>query len=404
MSVHYDPPAPLKHKFLTPGVYVMLTLMAIGAGFAIYRFLFGLGAVTNLDNQHPWGIWIGVDVASGVALAAGGFTTAAIAEIFHRKQFHAVLRPALLTAMLGYTFVAIGLLADLGRYYNIWHPAWPTMWSGNSVLFEVAMCVMAYMTVLYIEFLPLVVERFKDKVKFPGGLKVFNKLTESLLGIVDSVLPKIMWIFVILGITLSCMHQSSLGALWIIAPSKVHPLWYTDVLPLLFLLSAFSLGYPMVMFESMIMSWSVKKKPEMEILTPLAKFVPVTLGIYLTFKIGDMIQRESFRYINGSSESIMFLIEVVGFVIIPFILFLIPRVRRSPVALFVASTMVVVGVLLNRINTYLVAYNPPYATKAYYPAIGELAITIGLAAALFFFYRVVVTIFPVLPKSFSDEA
>src|SRR3989337_1652956 len=130
-------PAPIRRPLWTPGVLVLVALMVPGFWVAVYRFLFGLQAVTNLDQEHPWGLWIAIDVATGVALAAGGFTTAALAFIFRREQYHAITRPALLTAMLGYTFVGIGLLADLGRYYNIWHPAWPTMWQGDSVLFEV---------------------------------------------------------------------------------------------------------------------------------------------------------------------------------------------------------------------------------------------------------------------------
>ena len=180
-----------------------------------YRFLYGLKTVTNLDHQHPWGLWISFDVATGVALAAGGFTTSALAHIFHRHHYHAVVRPALLTAMLGYTFVGIGLMADLGRYYNIWHPAWPTMWSPNSVLFEVGMCVMCYLTVLYLEFAPIVCERFIDDARWPT--------LSSLCGTVYGKVLKIMPLLIIAGVVLSCLHQSSLGNLAVIAPHKYHP-------------------------------------------------------------------------------------------------------------------------------------------------------------------------------------
>jgi Ni/Fe-hydrogenase subunit HybB-like protein len=136
--------APVQRKFLTPGVYVLLSIVLIGVFFAVRRFLFGIGAISNLNDQYPWGIWIAIDVASGVALAAGGFTTAALAHIFHRHRYEALVRPALLTALLGYTFVALGLLVDLGRFYNIWHPLMPSMWSGHSVLFEVGICPSAH--------------------------------------------------------------------------------------------------------------------------------------------------------------------------------------------------------------------------------------------------------------------
>jgi len=153
-------PKPVGTRYLSRGTLVLVALALAGGAGYLYRLVFGLEAATNLDNQWPWGIWIAVDVASGVALAAGGFTTAALADVFHKRGFHAIVRPALLTAMLGYTFVVIGLLADLGRYYNVWHPMLPSMWQGDSVLFEVGICVMIYLSVLYIEFLPIVAERF----------------------------------------------------------------------------------------------------------------------------------------------------------------------------------------------------------------------------------------------------
>ncbi len=151
-------PTPMKKKYFTPVVIGLAVLALNGMIFLLARFVFGIGAVTNLDNQHPWGIWIGLDVAAGVALAAGGFTTAALGHIMHKDQYHAIIRPALLTAALGYTFVAVSVMIDLGRPYFIWHPL--IMWNGSSVLFEVGICVMIYLTVLYIEFLPIVCERF----------------------------------------------------------------------------------------------------------------------------------------------------------------------------------------------------------------------------------------------------
>ena len=147
---------PERVRFFTPGVWVTVAIAAVGLGALLYRFIFGLGAATNLTDDYPWGIWIAIDVACGVALAAGGFTTAFIAHVVHRDVFHPLVRPALLTAMVGYTFVAIGVSTDLGRFWAIWHVMLPTMWQGNSVLFEVAICVMCYLTVLYIEFLPIV--------------------------------------------------------------------------------------------------------------------------------------------------------------------------------------------------------------------------------------------------------
>ena len=249
-SQAHPKPAPLEIRFWTPGVLVLFAVMLIGFCFIVARYLGGLAVVTNLDNQHPWGLWIGIDVATGVALAAGGFTTAAIAHVFGRHQYEAVTRPALLTATLGYTFVAIGLAIDVGRSWALPKPI--MFWQGNSVLFEVAMCVVVYTHVLYIEFMPIVVERFRGRVNLPGPFAILNDRVERFLELADSVLDKVMWVFIIAGVVLSCMHQSGLGSLMLIAPTKLHPLWYTPILPLLFLTSAIAAGYPMVVFETTV--------------------------------------------------------------------------------------------------------------------------------------------------------
>ena len=275
--------------------------MVVGLSVALYRIFAGLGAVTNLSNQYPLGLWIGADVASGVALAAGGFTTGALTYIFHREHYHAVIRPALLTALLGYTFVVIGLIFDIGRWYNIWHPSLPMMWQGNSVLFEVAMCVMIYLTVLYIEFLPIVTERFIGKVNLPGRLSKLNEPIDVVLRFLDYTLDRLMFIFIIAGVVLSCLHQSSLGTMMMIAPYKLHPLYWSPLAPVFFLASAIAVGYPMVVFESILAAKSFGRKPEMHVLTPLAKFTPYLLGIYIAFRIGDMIHRGTYVYLFEES-------------------------------------------------------------------------------------------------------
>lgn len=388
MTAH-ERPAPVGRPLLTPGVLMLLALTAIGLVVAGYRFVYGLSATTNLDQQHPWGLWIAIDVATGVALAAGGFTTAALVYVFHREKFHALARPALLTAMLGYTFVGIGLMVDLGRYYNIWHPMLPSMWQGNSVLFEVGMCVMCYLTVLYIEFLPIVCERFMGSERLPR--------ISRLAGAVYRLVNRTMFLFILAGVVLSCLHQSSLGNLMVIAPTKVHALWYTPILSLLFLLSAIAVGFPMVIVESTYASWSLRLKPELDALRALARCIPAILGVYLAFKIGDMLIRESYRHLaDGSTQSVMFLVEMIGGLVIPLVMLLNDRVRNHRWGMFVACLLIVLGVALNRVNVFLVAYHPPYATRTYFPSLGEFAVTIGLASALILVYRVMVTYLPVI--------
>jgi len=389
--------APIEAKFWTPGVVVLAVLMAAGAAAIAARFIGGIGYVSNLTTARPWGLWIGVDVASGVALAAGGFTTAFLAHIIGRHYYEAVVRPALLTAVLGYTFVVLGLLVDIGRSWAIWKPL--LYWNPTSVLFEVAMCVMLYLNVLYLEFLPIVVERFKGRVNLPGPLAVLNGPVDGLLKLADTILPRIMWIFIIAGVVLSCMHQSSLGSLMLIAPTKLHPLWYTPMLPLLFLVSAIAVGYPMVVFEATLATTSLKLDGEMKILTPLTRITIFLLGLYLALKVGDMVVRGTYVYLlDFTAQTNAFIIEVLFGVIVPWLMLLSPQLRRSRQALFIACTMIVGGVLINRINVFVVGYRPPISEANYFPAIGEVLVTVGLIAALMFVYRFIVTYLPVLNK------
>ena len=364
--------------------------MFVGIAFAITRFIWGIGAVSNLSNSRPWGLWVGVDVATGVALAAGGFTTAALAHILGKHYYEPVTRPALLTAALGYTFVVIGLLIDVGRPWAMWSPV--INWQPNSVLFEVAMCVMFYLHVLYIEFLPVVAERFGSIF---SPLKYLNK-----------ILGKTMWIFIILGVVLSCMHQSSLGSLMLIAQTKIHPLWLTPLLPLLFLSSALAVGLPMVIFETIFASKSLKLDPELKILTPLSKYCILLLGAYLFLKVGDLIYRGAYVHLlDRSVQSNSFLVEVIFGVFVPWVMFLMPKVRKTKRGLFTASCLVVGGVVLNRVNVFIVAFVPPFGDTRYFPSAGEIAVTAGLIATLMLIYRLAVINLPVISaRPLEDKA
>jgi len=390
-------PTPINAKFFSKGAIILSVLTLIGALGYLYRLIAGLDATTNLTDQYPWGIWIAVDVASGVALAADGFTTAALADIFHRNKYHSLTRPALLTAMLGYTFVVVGLLADLGRYYNVWHPMLPSMWQGNSVLFEVGLCVMIYLTVLYVEFFPIVIEKFMGHVNLPGILSKYNSLVESFLKISKRTLYRVLSFFIIAGVVLSCLHQSSLGTLMVIAPYKMHPLWYTPILPLLFLLSAISVGFPMVIFESIISSWSFKLKPETKTLASIAKYTPILLFVYLSLKIGDLAIRNAFGHLADISiQSISFVVEMVVGIIIPMIILFQRDKRNSIKYLLISASCIIFGILLNRINVFLIAYTPPFSTDYYFPSWIEIAVTVGLISGLILVYRFLVIHLPVI--------
>lgn len=375
---------PVGKRLWTPGVLVMLAFMLGGVLAVIARYSGGLGYVTNLDQTHPWGLWISIDVVTGVALAAGGFTTAALAHIFGRRFYASITRPALLTAVLGYTFVGLGLLFDIGRSWAFWKPLF--FQNHQSALFEVAMCVFCYTVVLYIELIPIVCERFKDSVPF---LKTLYKQ-----------LDRVIWVFIILGVVLSCMHQSSLGTLMLVAPTKVHPLWYTPVLPLLFLLSAIAVGYPMVIVESSLINASLRQPSENHVLAPLLRIALVVLGLYLGIKLADMFIRGTVVYLlDGSAQSNAFLLEMFLGVILPLALLCFKAVRQSPRWLFISSMFIVLGVVLNRVNVFLIGYSPQSATQPYWPAAGEFALTAGCVAGLMFLYRLAVNHLPILPSA-----
>jgi Ni/Fe-hydrogenase subunit HybB-like protein len=387
MSVH-EQPVPLQRKVITPGAWVLLVLIAIGVGCGLYRFLFGLGASTNLSQQYPWGIWIVADV-SFIALAAGGFVTAAVAHVFHRHQYHVLVRPALITALLGYTFACLALAADLGKYYNIWHPILPSMWQGNSALFEVGMCVMCYMLVLYIEFVPVFCERFMGDRRRPMLARVCTA--------VHRVAGKIMFVFIVAGVAISCLHQSSLGHVMVLIPSKLHALWHTPILAWLFLLSAITVGFPTVILASICGAWALKLQPPMRVLGSLAKCVPVLTGAYLAFKVGDMLIRRSYvSWDLGSLQGSMFTVEMVAGLLIPTVLLVSRRVRRSPPWLALACFLVMAGVILNRTNVYWIGYRPPYADTVYMPSLIEWGLTVGLVAGLILVWRAIAIYFPVI--------
>ena len=397
---------PINAKYFSTGTIIIFAIFLAGLILYIYRVLVGLGAVTNLDNPFPWGLWKAFNVVTGVALAAGGFTSVFLTHILHRDYLKKILRPALLTAALGYTFVVLGLVIDLGKWYNIWHPILPDMWQGNSVLFEIAMCVMLYLTVLYVELFPTVVKGL-DKYNLPQIIsKTINKLNNSI--------EKTIFLFSIAGIVLSCLHQSSLGTLMLIAPTKVHPLWFTPMLPVLFFFSAIAVGFPMIIFESTISSWVFKRPFEKDIFFRLSRIIVFTLGAYILLKMGDFIYREAYFYlfpfigISTSEEmllrkttnfqAIMFILELFIGLFIPWIMLLFKKIRNNVTMLFITCSLIISGVVLNRINVSLVSYDPPFLTKTYFPALSEFIITFGTIAAFILIYRFFVIRFPFMQE------
>jgi len=371
----------------------MAALMLIGLGFGLYRLVAGLGAATNLSDQYPLGLWIGLDVATGVALAAGGFTSAALVYIFNREHFKAIIRPALLTALLGYTFVAIGLMFDLGRWHAIWHPMLPSMWQGNSVLFAVAICVMLYLNVLYLEFAPVVLERFIGRVRLNSTIDLSLRMASYTLG-------RLMPVLIIAGVVLSCLHQSSLGSLMMIAPYKLHPLYWSPLLPLLFLTSAIAVGFPMIIVESLLSSRAFSRNPKMYILTPLSRYCPWLIGGYIACRTADMLLRGTWVFLfEPSTAALVCWIEFGLMGVVPCCLFMSRDVRSSALALAITSGMYIAGIALNRCAVFFLAVNPQYAQQSYVPALAEFALTLGLILCMVICYRAIVFALPVLPAS-----
>jgi Ni/Fe-hydrogenase subunit HybB-like protein len=381
---------------LTTGSCICLGVALFGVGCGIYRFVFGLQASTNLNQQYPWGIWIVADV-SFIALAAGGFVTAGMAHILHRHHYHSLVRPALVVALLGYTFSCILLAADLGRYYNIWHPLLPSMWQGNSALFEVGMCVMAYLVVLYLEVVPLVCQRLMTANR-PGWFSLLCAAIHRASG-------RVMLVLVVLGVAISCLHQSSLGHVMVLACGKLHPLWWTPILALLFLISAVVAGLPTVLFASIWGASSLGIRPPMKTLSRAARFVPLLLFIYLSFKLGDMVVRRTFVYLTEPTlQSFSFMVEIVAGIVIPLLAMLSHRVRASARWLAIACLLVMFGVILNRANVYWVGYRPASATALYIPSFLEVGFTVGVAAGLVFLWRGIAIVFPVISADWRRPA
>ena len=338
--------------------FLLWLIMGLATSVAVMRFLFGLGVTTNLSDATPWGVWIGFDVMSGVALAAGGFIVTATVYIFKLERFHAIVRPAVLTAFLGYVAVAVGLLFDLGLPWNIWHML--IYWNPRSPLFEVGWCVMLYLTVLALEFFPVPAEEF------------------SALARVRRALLKIRLPLVIAGIGLSTLHQSSLGSLFLLMPYHLHPLWYSPILPVNFFVSAVGLGLMMVIFESHSTAYLYHRKPETALLARLGAAARWVLLGYVVLRLVDVAVRGQFARLWGGEWQVgMFWFELAVMAILPAALLFIAPVREARAGQWTIATMGVFGVVLNRVNVGGFVHE---GRGSYFPSWTELAITSGVVS------------------------
>src|SRR5574343_395419 len=339
MSAHH-PAAPVGGKLFNTATLVCGVLIAAMIAVLFVRFIFGLGAVTNLNDGYPWGIWVVFDVVIGSAFACGGFSVAMLVYIFNKGEYHPLVRPALLASLFGYTLAGVGVIFALGRWWNFWHIFWPGYANPNSVMFEVAVCISCYIIVMWIEFSPAFLEHW--------GLKDARKK-----------LDKVLFFFIALGTLLPMMHQSSLGTLLVVMGPQVNPLWQTPVVPLLFLLSGVTIGY------------------------------------------GDLIARGALSHaLQPTLEAFFFWFETACFVL-PYLLVGTAGARRNPARLFLAGVSIMLGGVLLRVNGFLIGYDTGLGVDHgwhYFPSIAEMLVTIGMFALEVLGYIIITRRFPVLPR------
>ncbi|MGD0974446.1 MAG: NrfD/PsrC family molybdoenzyme membrane anchor subunit [Candidatus Korobacteraceae bacterium] len=367
----------MKFKF-TFWKLVFAIIMVLGGYATVIRFTQGLGASTNMSDQYPWGIWIGFDVLCGVMLAAGGFTLTGAVHILNVKRLEPIVRPTVLTAFAGYLLVSIALMYDLGRPYRIWHPL--VMRNPHSVMFEVAMCVMCYTTVLALEFSPIVLERFN--------------LHKPLKFIKAALIP-----LVILGCILSTLHQSSLGTMYLIMPEKLHPFWYSPLLPVFFFISAIAVGLAMTIFESSISSRVFGRQLELPIIQELGRILLVVLSVYATLRFEDLYHRGVLHQaFIPQYETYFFWLEIIMTAIAPILLLSIRKVRMSPGGLYFCAVLTVLGFITNRLNVSITGLEH-WVGRHYLPSWTEFSVTASMVAGGFALFGLAVKYLPI----FEDE-
>jgi len=352
-------------------VKFLIVLVSMAALASMVRFIFGLGVTTNLNDTFPWGLWISFDVVTAVPLAAGAFTLGAIVHCFHIKKLEPLVRPAIVTGFLGYSLVCVGLLLDLGQPQRGWHTM--VYWNPHSPMFEVSMCIMAYTTVLFLEFLSPVCEKFGYHVPL------------RLLRTVEMPL-------VVAAASISTLHQSSLGTFFLIAVDKLHPLWYNPLLPLLFWVSAMCAGISIITVEATMSHKWMGQPNEGELLETLAKILPWVLGVYLSLRCFSLFALTDGPLWNRPGLTALFVLEIAALVT-PFLMLTSARVRVHNRLRSTAAWLVIFGVVVNRFNVSMFGMEAP--GTMYYPSIIESIVTIGIIAAHILFFVLIAKYFPI---------
>jgi Ni/Fe-hydrogenase subunit HybB-like protein len=364
---------------VTPFNAVAAVILAIGIPILVYRFAAGLGATTNLSQTSPWGLWIGFDMMTGIVLAAGGFTIGATVQIFGLKEYHAIERPAILTAFLGYMMAIIGLIADLGRPWNM--AVFPFNYGTASALFEVAWCVLCYSTVLFLEF---TVPFFE----WLGWKKLHGIMKKALIGLT------------VLSVMFSTMHQSALGSLFLLAPTKLHPLWYSSYIFIFFFISAVIAGLCMVIFESTLSHRVFHKQFEGQHIDAdklqlgLGKAASLVMFAYFFLKLQGVIDGHAWSYL-ATGWGAWFLVEILGFVLVPSMMFAYGSRHGKVKLVQIAAVIGVLGIVLNRLNVSVIAYNWRQPIR-YVPSWMELMVSLTLVTIGVLLFRWIVNRMPIL--------
>jgi Ni/Fe-hydrogenase subunit HybB-like protein len=378
---------PIGGAIFTKPFKALLLIFGVAAIMIAWRFWAGIGPVSGLSDGYPWGLWIAFDVVTGTAFACGGYAVALLVYVLNRGRYHPLVRPAILTSALGYTIAGLSLAVDVGRPWNFWRvPIFVWQWNFDSALLEVALCIMSYIGVLWIEVSPAVLERLQDT---PWAF--VRRAAAVLTRVLDRLL---VWI-IALGLLLPTMHQSSLGTLMILTGHKLHPVWQTPLLPLLFLISCVVMGYGTVVFESLLSSKAFGRPRETRMLGSLSATLVVVLFLFLGVRLFDLIWRGAWRQALGSSGyGLLLLIELALF-LAPALMLLSKSRRADPGHLFRAGMLMMLAGALYRFDSVLVAFDPGEGWS-YFPTVPEMLITLGLVALEIMIYVVLVRTFPIL--------
>lgn len=374
-----------KGKFLTPFNVIAFPIIILGLVLIVIRFMKGIGSITNLSQEIPWGLWIGFDVVTGVAFAGGAYVLTFMVYILKMEKYHSIVRVTVLNGFLAYVFYAGALLLDLGRPWNVINPIIGNSFGTSSVLFLVAWHFLLYMIAELIEFSPAIAE-------WLGAKRARNILSGMTIGAV------------IFGITLSTLHQSGLGALFLMAKDKIHPLWYSEFIPVMFLVSSVFAGLSMVIFEGSI-SHKVffnqisekNHKAQSGILQGLAKICAGAMFAYFFLQLLVFIHGKRWEYLD-TKMGYWFLFEMIGFVLLPMFLYLYSYRTRNVLLIRVAAVLTMLGIILNRLNVTVIGFKWDAAVH-YYPSWMEIVVTLAVIFTEILIFRWIINRMPVLRES-----